>query len=222
MPVLISVIEDRPADLQRIDPAVVALCQIGAAGKEGIPAIRRLVKGVKEREPGTSRYSGTRAFEFISSLPKLGSDGIALLVDFLMDKDADLQSKSAEVLGDAGAAAKIAIPALKKLLNHQAPEVRLNAAIALWKIDQNPSVVPVLAGLLKEEKGTVTWSAAYALSEIGPAAKAALPELVKAFSRPQLNASDALLNAIQKIDPAEAQILKQNRPAPTAASGFIR
>jgi HEAT repeat protein len=215
VPVLISAIGERPADTLN-DSAVEALCNIGPTAKDGIPAIRRLVQGVKGREPDKNVVNVTPNYFFIRNLPNLGREGVALLVEFLTGKDADIQSISAEILGEAGIEAKTAAPQLTKLLQHQGPRVRLSAATALWKIEQNPAVVPVLTSLIKEKD--VALSATDSLGEIGPQAKSAIPELSKALSEEWEGPGyERVLNAIQKIDPAEAQKLKQRvppRPSP--------
>jgi HEAT repeat protein len=94
---------------------------------------------------------------------------------------ADLKSgdsKAAYALGEIGAGAKEAIPALIAALDTEPrPGEALpdNAAVALAKI--GPASVPALIEVLKSNK-TRTWAhAANALKQLGPLAKEAVPAL---------------------------------------------
>jgi HEAT repeat protein len=120
---------------------------------------------------------------------------------------------AALALGKLGPKAKIAVPALTALLTDSDDGMREAAATALWKIEQNPSVVPVLAESLENAR---EYQAALrlmlTLGQIGPAAKAAVPVIRKKIEDPgvpfvptHVDFAQAALDALAKIDPAAAQ-----------------
>lgn len=210
VPVLVTAIEARPATWKQNVPAVEALCNIGPAAKEGIPAIRRLVLEVNgHRVQGL--FEVRLSYSFLNWVPMLGSDGIALLVELLSDQNTNLQCASAEALRLAGAKSKVAVPRLTEKMQHKDPEVRVAAASALWEIGHDLTVLPVLVALAKQDKTFTGSSAAEKLGEIGPDAKSVLPELIRALTSHQGDAN-AILRAIEKIDPEEAKKLVQKLP----------
>ena len=83
---------------------------------------------------------------------------------------------SAEALGNLGAAAQAAAPALRKALDDPDSGVRAAAALALWKIGQDPKALPALTDLLRNGSDAAPYQAAVALGQLGaePAAVAAL------------------------------------------------
>src|SRR5205823_1016176 len=107
--------------------------------------------------------------------------------------------------------AKDMVPALRDALKDDDEFVRLAAAKLLWKIDKNSDGVKVLAALLK----TYFWDdAAGELGEMGPAAKAALPELRDALSREDKKGTncESLREAIRRIDPKESDEPEKENP----------
>lgn len=62
--------------------------------------------------------------------------------------------------------------------------------------------------LLKDDDHVVRRLAAYALCQIGPAAKAALPALKELMNDPDTSTGTTALNAINAIDPANAGAVK--------------
>src|SRR5205823_1197492 len=124
--------------------------------------------------------------------------------------------KAAEVLGRMGPLAKPAIPALLNLLKGSDIEARLQAALALWRIERHSEqTVPVLASLLKSctpRQGSIGGGggrsgaplcqlAAEALGQIGPEARPAVPALLQALKNPQFAAHrSSYALALWKID----------------------
>ncbi|MBN9120269.1 MAG: HEAT repeat domain-containing protein [Planctomycetes bacterium] len=164
--------------------ALRAICAAGPDAKDAIPAIRKYVRGelaAKEKDSGVY-IAGFR------DLAKLGPDVVPLLVELLdSDHARDDALACLEVLGPK---AKGAVPALVKFLKHADAEVRCRSAVLLWRLEKDPAGVPVLAELLKADptltdgrsapfgvKSNIAADAARALGEIGPAARAALPQL---------------------------------------------
>ena len=149
--------------------SIYALGRIGPPARRAIPAIRALLTD----EP--NRFLAANALWRINSayVP------LALSVFIEMLNQRSLRGDIlALALDEMGPPAKQALPALARLLDEQDPQVRLAAAKAFWHIDPDhvSRAVPVL-GILAEELFWQRVSAIKLLGEIGPAARAALPQL---------------------------------------------
>jgi HEAT repeats len=119
---------------------------------------------------------------------------------------------AALALGKLGPKAQTAIPELNRLLTDPDDDLREAAATALWKIEHNPSVVPVLAERLEEARDYQTCLRVMkTLAEIGPAAKPAVPVIRKKIEEPgvsfvpsTVDLGQAAVEALAKIDPQAA------------------
>ena len=97
------------------------------------------------------------------------------------------------ILAAIGPAAASAAPVLTNLLQRPGPGDELGAAVALWRVNSNTTeTVPVLL----KWSGNGYWYAFHTLGEMGPAAKAAVPQLLvwatNAAGVQQTNASATL------------------------------
>jgi HEAT repeat protein len=178
--------------------ALEVLCATGSPNIDPIPPLRRALRKARLNKEYWSSGS-------LRDLAKLGAPAVPLLLEFLDDTDIYAQAASADGLGAIGPAAKPAVPALCALLQSKTDYVRLEAAVALWRIDKNPAAIPAIVALLG---GCLDQYAAERLGDRGAPAKSALPELMK-----KLNDRDALVRsaaraAILKIDP---EALEQRR-----------
>ena len=193
VPVLIASLKDP----ELAEEAIQALYGIGPSAKSAIPAIRRTVLNAKTR------------FDWLDELYTLGPDAIPVLLEFLKEGDANDQHCSARALGRIKPAVKQATPMLRKLLQSNDRDVRYSAAEALWRIERDNSIVPILIPLVEE--GNL--SAIELLGEIGPGAKLALPALSKAAkelkdgsevvvigTKPKSRLNIAAEEALQKIE----------------------
>jgi HEAT repeat protein len=111
---------------------------------------------------------------------------VAALVDSLHDSLGVVRFHAAIALGDLGRTARAALPALiHASLWDEDPAVRIEAAIALWKIDRKtaPRVIPTLIEALDNANELLCWIAADFLGEIGSEAREAVPALQKALQR---------------------------------------
>jgi HEAT repeat protein len=149
------------------------------------------------------------AYSAAELLNELGADSQAALqpfVEMLSDEDADARTRAAGVLAVSGPAAKSAIPALTQLLElEENAVVRVSAAVALWKIDdQTGTAVRVLAAALRSDDLEARRRAAWTLGEIGPAAKSAVPALVRALKDSDKTVSDGAGYSLLRIDPTAA------------------
>lgn len=116
------------------------------------------------------------------------------LVKKLSDSDVDVRRAAAKELGDMGAEAKAAVPALRKSLRDRDLFVRRFGLEALGKIGpEAKAAVPEMALALRDEKKEVALAAAEALGNMGPAAVPSLTAAVKdAEKDPQVRKKAAL------------------------------
>jgi hypothetical protein len=110
-----------------------------------------------------------------------GDKSVAVLTELLRDSEgpdwaaAETRWTAAEILGEIGPAASDATPVLIAALADEDPHVRSVSAASLPAVDGPPEqAVPALIELFRKEPSVV---AARALSEYGPDAEAAVPEL---------------------------------------------
>jgi len=128
------------------------------------------------------------------------AERIDMLIKQLKGKDKSERSSAAFALGEIGAEAKAAVPALIKALEQDQDEnVRGFAAIALGRIKaETKEAVPALIKAMEHDPDeNVRVHAAYGLGEIGAEAKAAVPALIKVLEQVEdedvrLIAADAL------------------------------
>ena len=112
------------------------------------------------------------------------------------------RATGARLLGECGAAALPAVPALLKLLKHPDGDVRVAAAEALFRIAPEPhgeASLGMLSAALRDPELLNRRRAAWALGERGPQAAAALPALRAAVQDPEPEVRTAAQEAIRKI-----------------------
>ena len=106
---------------------------------------------------------------------------INALISDLQSPDPLVRVRAAPALGDLGAAAIKAIPALLSLTQDetQHPLIRVLAAAAVARIDpaQTGAVIPVLINALKSDDAPLQGAAADELGALGKHAEPALPAL---------------------------------------------
>ena len=131
----------------------------------------------------------------------LGPAAAPDLVAALKNPHERIRRKATDALQQFGAEAKEVVPALVELLKAENTEIREAAIDVIQEIGPDASAaVPALRLVLSENSPrNLKLGAAYALGKIGPAAKDAVPELVKALEAKdevndflRSNAADAL------------------------------
>jgi HEAT repeat protein len=97
---------------------------------------------------------------------------------------AETRSRAAFVLGQAAMDGEPAVPALAEALHDPDGSVRVNAALALYKIGPRAhGAIPALCAALEDDIDWVRMDAAMSLSRLGPAAREAVPALVATLGR---------------------------------------
>ena len=206
--------------------AVHALADLGPGAKDAVPD---LVKALSDADPEL-RSSAATALAAIG--PAAKEAGLALVAR-LKDEVPDVRSHAAHALGNIGAVNEAVVPELVRTTADEDPNVRRTAVRAIQKIkpgpdvvlplveklleDKDPSVVlhalqsmaevgekamPTIIGALGNQKSRY-W-ACVVLAEMGPAAKAAVPELTKVVEDPDPEERMQALIALGEIGPGAA------------------
>jgi hypothetical protein len=134
--------------------------------------------------------------------PEPAPPGVAELVQSLTDGKDDRRAEAALDLGDKGAAAKAAVPVLKKLLTDPDPALRFAAGYALARIENDlPALRRLLTGELERAaRGRyATWVAAVAFERLPPN----YPELIPLVARwlEREGGSTVMLAGLRKYGP---------------------
>jgi HEAT repeat protein len=129
---------------------------------------------------------------------------IAALVDALRSKVDIVRFHAVISLGDLGSDGRPASAALiHTSLWDEEPAVRVEAAMALWKIDRKlPLVLHVLVKSLEHANELICWIAAERLGQLGTVAGEAVPALRQALKRDFRISlvKKALLLALERTD----------------------
>lgn len=187
--------------------AAVALGAWGADGSGSVPALKAALA-----DPDLSvRFEAARALVHVTPRGHAArADAVPVLTAACEQKDEETRAEAARYLASLGAPAKGAVPALRKLLADEKTVVQLEAALALVALDPKAAseAVPALTAALKSNTGTddphIPVRAANALAELGPAAKAAVPELVRLFDAKNPHVRLTAATAAARIAPEQA------------------
>jgi HEAT repeat protein len=200
--------------------AAVALSQIGVDDKQLPPFFLAVI-----RDPLHNGRS--RALEALARI-HAPADPVLSAVLPVLEEESPLRIAAIEVLASLGPSGKRALPALVQLLKSSDSTTRVQAGLALWKVEgQADKVVPLLIAALRNPFArpdgvvvsspqrvgstvapgyrTLSAQAADALGEIGPEARAAVSALTEVLKDPQFASwRDHYVTALQKIDPKAA------------------
>lgn len=122
------------------------------------------------------------------------------LISGLGQSSADTRSQAARRLGEVGAAAARAVPALIQRFNDSDGKVREAAALALADIGE-PAVAPLIA-CLRHGDESIGLQAAWALTNMGPSAAPAVPALVGCLGDENARVRHAAALTLADIGPA--------------------
>jgi HEAT repeat protein len=125
------------------------------------------------------------------------------LLGWLEDPDPGVRWEGAMLLGELGAAAGSAVPALTAALRDGDGDVRRQAVSTLVEIGA-PAATPGLIEALASADAAVRREAAQALAEIGPPAPAAVPGLSRALDDSEVEVRQLAVEALGTIGGAAA------------------
>ncbi|MBC8873017.1 MAG: HEAT repeat domain-containing protein [Planctomycetes bacterium] len=164
VPALVEAAKD-----EKVGWARSALESIGPSGKWALP---QLIEGLTDEDP---QGRAVAAFAIGCIGPK-AREAVPNLIESLQDPLT--RAEAARALAKIGPSAKAAVPALVETTKDEQAWVRVWAADAIWRIDQDPRAIPVLIDVLKSHYASST-RAATSLGNIGPSAKEAVPALIE-------------------------------------------
>ena len=192
IPILIAALENQDDSIRW--EAIGALESFGHKAKAAVPALMRAVKNDK-----------ANGWIAASALGAIDADGTStpVLIETLGGKDAQMRRFAALGLRGIGRKAAAAEKALADGLHDSDPGARIAAATAYWSVGgkADEAVQVLRAGLQASGNWTVQMWAAGGLAEIGPAAKAAVPELVACLKSDTRYVVTSSAEALGKIGP---------------------
>ena len=178
---------------------------VGEPARSAVPALKRTLA---DRNPEVALGAALALVEI--ALPE-SADAVPVLTAGVGGTDEKAAARAAKALATLGPMAKTAIPELVKRFDAKTPELRLAAAEAAARIDpaQGDKAAAVLTALFHQfNYGQVRNEVVFALTRIGPPAKAALPALLDVFRNAQKGASYFRVEialAVLAIDPETAK-----------------
>lgn len=138
--------------------------------------LKQLLTDLKTNE-AVKKRKAVKQITSMGTAAKAATPSLIYLLE--RDRDALVRRGAAEALGVVGGDAKPTIAALAKAMNDSDLEVITVASVSLSKYGKQ--AVPVLQEALADKDNQVRRHAAEALAKIGPDAKAAVPDLLKAY-----------------------------------------
>ncbi|PYJ55030.1 MAG: hypothetical protein DME24_25485 [Verrucomicrobia bacterium] len=208
VPQLIDAMGNRHSKVRLAAVRVTRL--IGPEANAAVPALAKLVND----SDGEVRVEAVLALRFMGPNKKLATQA---LIGALGDSDRGpkpgstvyVKGNAARVLGEIGPQAQVAVPALTKLLSDTDPYAREEAAVALWRINHDTNVIPVLLAELEAANEAPRYGIILtAFGEMGPAAKPAVPAIMKTIRERRgmpnphgIDIPEVALKALKKIDP---------------------
>lgn len=138
--------------------------ELANRGAEAVEAIPELDKALGDPDPGLRQ----RAAEALGAIGPPAKQSAGLLVGRLKDENALVRAHAAHALGSIGAVNDAVVPELARTLGDADPIVRRAAIRALQKIRPGADViVPLVTKLLEDNEPSVVLHALQSLSEIG-------------------------------------------------------
>ncbi len=167
VPILISLLKDPDRDVRvRV---LTALGNFGGQAHRVMPVLRAALKETALKDDDESVRSHA-AHALLQVGPEPDSE-VAGLTDSLQNELEVLRFHAAVALGELGPDGRPALsPLIHAALWDEDPAVRVEAAVALWKIDRNkgPLVIPALIKALANDNELICWIAADYLGQIRP------------------------------------------------------
>jgi HEAT repeat protein len=178
-PAAIPPLVEAMQDPDCIESAVKALGRLGPPGKDAIPLLEESIKSGHDRRVRLAAAESLWKVTHEADLP------LATLTEIASDTAEDTlnmrKCEAVRIMGDMGAAAKEAAPICEQMLKTDDFNLRVTAAMALWKITGkiDKSLV-VLVQTLPRADTSCQCEILKVLGEMGPSARKALP-MVKAL-----------------------------------------
>ena len=154
---------------------LAALWELQRMGPKAAPAVEALTRALRDAEPSLR----AAAAEALAAAGPAAESAIPELVEAAMqDENKALRLQAVYALGAVAARADYVVPHLICVLRSAEGDLRLAAIRALGALGTG-AAVEELIGLLTDVDGNVAEEAALALGAIGPAARSAVPALLR-------------------------------------------
>ncbi len=179
-------------------PAAALLGEIGPGAKDALEPIQKLADG----KTAFAVQAAVAAYR-IAPTPQAAR----ALTDLLEEKDARLAA--AEAIKELRPTNQAVLIELLAALDSPDEQVRLAAAVALWRIEKHAQAIPSVIKRLRSADPRVREQAATEIGgEFGADAKTAVPELVKRLFDPFAGVRSASAEALGRIGPGAADAVK--------------
>lgn len=192
--------------------AAYAIGNIGPVAKDAVPA---LIVALKDDRV---RLSAENA---LIKMGPVARDAVPALIKIFESEDEHwfLRVQAAIALGRIGPAAEAAVPALVKALKN---EYHISTA-ALGLAGIGEPAVPALIDVLEHysDNYSIAWHATYALRKMGPAARDAVPVLIKVLDSKENDVRLQAVIALKKIGSAAKDALPKLKEL-AEKDGYIR
>jgi HEAT repeat protein len=218
-----EIVTNEAAPSQERWTAILALSSIGPDAKELTSIV---VAIARNRKDSSNREHALLALGFIGADPK---EAVPVLLEGLHEEQGPYaRMMSAQGLGALGPKAKGALPDLHAALKDPDPQVRVDAAGAIWKIEKRaaalvPILTDALTGVQNGSGAAAQQRAIHYLGQIGAEAKAAFPILLKLWQEAtndyQWGELATALRAIDASAAAKAGVTAKPLPGASAAAG---
>jgi HEAT repeat protein len=186
---LTEVLPSLSGALKHGDPAAraqtaTAIGTLAARMTAALPMLQAALKALVLTE--ADEAVRTSALQALSLFDPVTRQQVPRLIQALRDELSYLRANAANALGQLGTQAQEAVPALTSATLYDPDfRVRLEAAVALWRIDRRVvRSLPVLIEALRAEDDYLRWVAADCLGDMGPEAREAVLPLVEALRGP--------------------------------------
>ena len=133
---------------------------------------------------------------------------VRLLIKTLRSDHISVRRNAPAALGNIGQPALSAVEPLIELLEDDDPQVRVNAAVALWKISQHPDGVAALVEMTRDADRSGAFEAVNALGRIGLQSETAQGALLSALGHDDADVRRAAARAVGRIGPSAIPRLK--------------
>jgi hypothetical protein len=179
------------------DDRPILIRAIGSFGADGASACPQLIAALSD---SSSAVREAAAGALVQVGERSSADAVVALAKALSDPNPEVRDLASIALSSIGPEEALAVPDLVRALSDPVDYVRAPAADALGAMGAKASaaVGPLAAKLLTQDQGFVLASVAYALGDIGPSAKDAIPALKQVLA--QRRVGSAAEEAILKIE----------------------
>jgi HEAT repeat protein len=182
-------------------------------------AIAALVKGFSDKDPDFRVAICTALQVMRRGVTNNNEAPPPELIAALKDDSVAVRKAATQALAQFPHGFDSAIPFLLSMLDDSSPLFRSTAAQALSAAWPNPAVVPGLIDGLKSRNREVRYRSAQLLGRVGPAANAAVPQLIAILKAPiDSSSGQAIDDFDHKHDPGRAAAFALGRIAPNDAT----